>query len=183
MPLSQGIGICLSYVFALRINRHRTRLLSMSQRARSAAGVGLTALLLFGAAAPAQAALSEGRAPPAGGSRLLTLAQAPPAPGPNVEANIAQLHQRLMITPAQESQFQAFANAMRQNARMMPAAPPSPNVNAVEGLRTEIELTQQYLNSLKRMLPALQALYAVLTPGQRQAADQAFRQGPGGPGQ
>jgi periplasmic protein CpxP/Spy len=155
----------------------------MSQQAGSAAGLGLTALLLFGAAASALAALSEGRAPPAGRWRPLTLVQAPPAAGPNVEANIGQLHQRLMITPAQESQFQAFANVMRQNARMMPAAPPTPNVNAVEGLHTEIELTQQYLNGLKRMLPALQALYAVLTPEQRQAADQAFRQGPGGPGE
>jgi periplasmic protein CpxP/Spy len=155
----------------------------MSQRAESAARVALTALLLFGVAASAQAALSEGRPPPMGGSRLLTLAQAPPAPGPSVEANIAQLHQRLMITPAQEAQFQAFANVMRQNARMMPGAPPSTNINAVQGLRLEIGLAQQYLDGLKRMLPELQALYAVLTPAQRQAADQTFRQGPSGPGQ
>ncbi len=32
---------------------------------------------------------------------------------------------------------------------------------------------------MKRMLPALQALYATLSPAQRQAADAVFRQGPG----
>jgi hypothetical protein len=156
-----------------------TRLLAMSRIAVLAAEIGLTAALLLGAAALAQAALSEGGAPPAGGPRPLMLAQAPAAPGPSVEANIAQLRQRVMITPAQEPQFAALADVVRQNARMMPAAPPSPNLGAVDGLRLEIQFTQQALDGMKRMLPALQALYAVLTPAQRQAADQVFRQGPG----
>jgi hypothetical protein len=36
------------------------------------------------------------------------------------------------------------------------------------------------LAGLKKLLPALEALYASLSPAQRQAADSAFRQGPGG---
>ena len=40
---------------------------------------------------------------------LLVQAQ-PPAQPQNVEANIASLHQRLQITPAQEAQFNAVAN-------------------------------------------------------------------------
>src|SRR5579871_6281376 len=83
------------------------------------------------------------------------------------------------MTPAQEPQFSALANIMRQNARMMPAGPPPANLNAVDGLRLAIQYGQQEIDGMRRMLPALQALYAVLTPAQRQAADQAFRQGPG----
>lgn len=100
-------------------------------------------------------------------------------PGPNVETNLAQLHQRLAIVPAQEPLFAAFANIMRENARAMPAAPPPGNPNAVEALRLAIHYEQQDLDGMRRLLPALQALYASLSPTQRRTADQVFRQGPG----
>ncbi len=110
---------------------------------------------------------------------LLLPAQAPP-PAPNIEANIAQLHQRLQITPAQEPRFEALANVMRQNARMMPNAPPPTNLDPIQGLRFAIQTGEQELVGLKRMLPPLQALYASLSPMQQRTADQVFRQGPGG---
>src|SRR6201993_5654073 len=56
---------------------------------------------------------------------LLAQAQ-PPAQPPNVEANIATLRQRLQITPAQEGQFNAVANVMRENARAEAGAPQPP---------------------------------------------------------
>jgi LTXXQ motif family protein len=102
-----------------------------------------------------------------------------PAPAPNIEANLAQLHQRLQITPAQEPRFEALANVMRQNARMMPNAPPPANPNPVQGLRFAIQAGEQELAGLKRMLPALEGLYASLSPIQQRTADQVFRQGPG----
>jgi hypothetical protein len=101
-----------------------------------------------------------------------------PAPAPNIEANIAQLHQRLQIAPAQEPRFEALANVMRQNARMMPNAPPT-NLDPIQGLRFAIQTGEQELAGLKRMLPPLQALYASLSPTQQRIADQVFRQGPG----
>ena len=102
-----------------------------------------------------------------------------PASAPNIEANIAQLHQRLQITPTQEPRFEALANVMRQNARMMPNAPPPTNLDPIQGLRFAIQTGEQELVGLKRLLPALQAFYASLSPAQRQIADQVFRQGPG----
>ena len=150
----------------------------MSRVAGLAVGAGLAALFSLNGAVLSRAALTEGGLAHSAGQRPLMLAQAPAAPAPNAEANIAQLRQRLGITPAQEPQFQAFANVMRENARVMPSAP-APNVNAVEGLRLAIRYGQQEIDGLKRMLPALQALYGVLSPAQRQAADQIFRQGPG----
>jgi hypothetical protein len=112
---------------------------------------------------------------------LLVQAQ-PPAQPQNVEANIASLHQRLQITPAQEAQFSAVANVMRQNARAEASAPQSPpaNASAVDQLRAEIQYDEVELAGMKRLLPALEALYATLSPAQRQTGDVVFRQGPGG---
>ena len=106
----------------------------------------------------------------------------PPAQPPNVEANIASLHQRLQITPAQEAQFNAVANVMRQNARTEASAPHAPpaNASAVDFLRAEIQYGETELAGMRRFLPALEAPYATLSPAQRQTADAIFRQGPGG---
>jgi hypothetical protein len=112
---------------------------------------------------------------------LLAQAQ-PPAQPQNVEANITTLHQRLQITPAQEGQFNTVANVMRQNARAEASAPQAPpaNAGAVDQLRAEIQYDEVELSGMKRLLPALEALYATLSPAQRQTADAIFRQGPGG---
>ena len=129
---------------------------------------------------PSVASFPSAASPP-----QLTLAQAQaPAPSPvqSIEANIASLHQRLQITPAQEAQFTALANVMRQNARAEASAPqaPPPNGSAVDYLRAEIQYDEMELAGLKRFLPALEALYATLSPMQKQAANAIFREGPGG---
>ena len=131
------------------------------------------------------ALLTIASVPSAASPPQLTFAQAAaPAPSPvqNIEANIASLHQRLQITPAQEPQFSALANVMRQNARAEAGAPqaPPPNASAVDYLRAEIQYDEMELAGLKRFLPALEALYATLSPTQKQAANAIFREGPGG---
>lgn len=138
------------------------------------AAVGLLGCAMIGASAQIAAA----GMPP---GNLLVQAQ-PPAQPPNVEANIASLHQRLQITTAQEAQFNAVANVMRQNARTEASAPHAPpaNASAVDFLRAEIQYGETELAGMKRFLPALEALYATLSPAQRQTADAIFRQGPGG---
>jgi hypothetical protein len=116
-------------------------------------------------------------------SAQVLLAQAQPAAPPqNIETNIATLHQRLQITPAQEPQFNAVANVMRENARAEAAAPQQPpaGATAIDDLRAYIRYSEVELAGLKTMLPALEALYATLSPTQKRAADAAFRQGPGG---
>jgi periplasmic protein CpxP/Spy len=119
----------------------------------------------------------------AGALPQVLLAQAqPPAQPQNVEANISILHQRLQITPAQEAQFNAVANIMRENARMEANAPqqPAAGATAVDDLRAYIRYSEVELAGLKKMLPPLEALYATLSPTQKRAADAAFREGPGG---
>ena len=112
------------------------------------------------------------------------LAQARPntQPAPNVEANISSLHQKLQITPPQEAQFAAVASVMRENASAEGSAPHQPpaNATAVDDLRAYIQYNEVELAGLKRLLPALDALYATLSPVQKKTADMVFRQGPGG---
>jgi protein CpxP len=113
----------------------------------------------------------------------ILVAQAQPAASPqNVEGNIATLHQRLQITPAQEAQFNAVANVMRENARAEAGAPQQPpaGATAIDDLRAYIRYSEVELAGLKKMLPALEALYATLSPTQKRAADATFRQEPGG---
>ena len=120
----------------------------------------------------------------AGTPVTVLLAQAQPSPQPpqNVEANIASLHQRLQITPAQEPPFNAVANVMRENARAEASAPAQPpaNATAVDDLRAFIRYSEVELAGYKRLLPALEALYATMSPTQRRTADAIFREGPPG---
>jgi hypothetical protein len=138
----------------------------------------LVALILpSAAAAPSDGAVSQELRPV-----LLAQARPNPQPAPNVEANISILHQKLQITPAQEAQFSAVANVMRENARAEASAPRQPpaNATAVDDLRAYIQYGEVELADLKRLLPALEALYSTLSPTQKKTADAVFRQGPGG---
>jgi protein CpxP len=148
-----------------------THLVTWSNRLLVIAG------LLVTAAQYAAAEQLRSAAPP------VLLAQAQPAqPRQNIETNIAELRKKLQITPAQEAQFNGVAGVMRDNARLEVSAPQQPpaNATAVDDLRAYIKYSELELQGLKKMLPALEALYAALTPAQRKTADTVFRQGPGG---
>jgi hypothetical protein len=155
---------------------------SLSRRALLAGTAGalllrFAAVGLLGCAMIAASTQIAGAGTPA----QVLLAQAQPA-APNVEVNIATLHQRLQITPAQEAQFNAVANVMRENARAEAGAPQQPpaGATAIDDLRAYIRYSEVELAGWKKMLPALEALYATLSPTQKKAADAVFREGPGG---
>jgi hypothetical protein len=150
----------------------------MSQNSSRSVVAGLLTGWLIIVGSPA--GMAGGQPPTVSG---VVLAQARPnPPPPNIEASITSLHQRLQITPAQEAPFGAVANAIRANARAEATAPhqPAANASAVDELRAEIQYDEMELAGLKKLLPALEALYASLSPAQKQAADMAFSQGPGG---
>ena len=117
------------------------------------------------------------------GNGAVLLAQAQSVrPPQSVEASIAELHRTLQITAAQEPHFNNVANVMRENARAEASAPQQPpaNATAVDDLRAFIRYSEVELAGLRKMLPALEGLYAALSPGQKKIADTVFRQGPGG---
>ncbi|HBZ68702.1 MAG TPA: hypothetical protein DEP35_02705 [Deltaproteobacteria bacterium] len=130
----------------------------------------------------AQAAPPEG-APPAGAPP-----EGAPPPPPSrgrrsnedrVEERIKDLHQKLKITPAQESQWNAFAQVMRDNAHAIDAAlkERSENLhamNAVEDLRSYQKLADAHAEGLKKLVPAFEALYNTMSADQKKTADAVF---------
>lgn len=96
----------------------------------------------------------------------------------DVQRSIDALHQRLRITPAQEPAFRAVAEAMQEHAqdmRRLPRPPRTSRVSVVEGMRLELRYSEAQVKGLRRMVPALEALYARLSPRQRREADAFFR--------
>jgi protein CpxP len=95
------------------------------------------------------------------------------------EAYIKQLHDRLKITPAQESQWSAVAQAMRDNATAIRSLVAQrqqnrSNMTAVDDLRSYEEITETHLAGVKKLIPAFQALYDTMSPEQKKNADAAF---------
>lgn len=154
-----------------------SRRVTCGGRLRALAGVLGVALV----ATSSQSGLA-GRQQDAGPRVLLAQARPATTPAQNVEANISGLHQKLQITAAQEAQFNTVANVMRDNARSEASAPQRPpaNATAVDDLRLYIQYSELELAGLKKLLPALDALYSTLSPAQKKTADAIFRQGPGG---
>lgn len=120
------------------------------------------------------------------GPRSAPQREAEPAPAPGAsdqegEGQIAELRSRLKITPAQQPQFDAFAQVMRQNAQEMEklaAQQPRGKPNAVEAVRAAQKVAQEDAEGLGRLLPKLEALYGTLSEQQKRAADQLFASGP-----
>jgi periplasmic protein CpxP/Spy len=102
------------------------------------------------------------------------------AKGESVEQRITQLHADLKVTPAQESQWNAVAQAMRDNAANMERlvakkhqqAPQ--NMTALDDLQTYQEFTQQHLDGLKNLTSAFKSLYESMPDPQKKNADQVF---------
>ncbi len=97
-----------------------------------------------------------------------------------VERHIADLKRRLQITPAEASQWDAFAGAMRENGRRMAglyaarAARPA-GTKATDDLHSYAELTRAHYEDMQRLVPAFEALYAVMPPAQQAVADKMFQ--------
>ena len=118
--------------------------------------------------------------------------QAPPRgdfrPERGIQHRLQRLHERLAITPAQQPQWEAVVAALRENAVAMRGNPSwqavrSGRLSAPQELRAVSDLAQQRADAMQRMVPPVDALYAALSPEQRQIADKAIdkamRRGPG----
>lgn len=149
--------------------------------ARHAAEIGVAVALIVLPLGTVSAQARVGDGP------TLQLAQGGPgrggaAPGqqPGGGDATADLKRQLKITPQQEPQFNAFAEAMRNNDQQIDALmrqQGAGNPNAVEGLRRAQQLAEAQANGLKQLLPPLQALYDSLSDPQKKIADQVL----GGP--
>jgi periplasmic protein CpxP/Spy len=99
-------------------------------------------------------------------------------PGRHIDGRIAYLKTELKITDAQQAQFDAVANAMRDNAKAMH--------DAFQGLRGDRSQPQTALSRMEvrakfaqlradgeaKMLAAFRPLYQAMSPDQQKAADE-----------
>ena len=155
----------------------------------------LTTLGLVGPAHAASTILGQGAsvAPDTTVLAEATTPEVPPAPSQNpsketarsgshddrVETRIKELHRKLKITAAQESQWNAFAEVMRDNAEAVDAVlkERSENLhamNAVEDLRSYQRLADAHADGLKKLVPAFEALYNTMSDDQKKNADAEF---------
>ncbi len=97
-----------------------------------------------------------------------------------VEARIKQLHAQLGITPAEQAQWEQFAQTMRDNARemdqvVMQRAQQFPSMNAVQDMQSYEEIAAAHVQHLQKLIPAFQSLYDSMSPEQKSRADEVFR--------
>jgi periplasmic protein CpxP/Spy len=97
-----------------------------------------------------------------------------------VEAHIKQLHAQLHITAAEDPQWKAFADVMRENAQAIGDAAAQrvqqlPTMTAVQDLQSFEQLTEAHVQRLQKLIPAFETLYDSMSPQQKQLADRVFR--------
>jgi hypothetical protein len=101
-----------------------------------------------------------------------------------VERRIADLHAQLKITDQQAKQWDAFSQTMRDNARkadqaFRERAQKLPTMSAPDAMKSYADLTETHADNMKKLASSFSDLYDVLSPQQKQLADQMYRH-PGG---
>lgn len=150
-----------------------------------AAALVIGTLVAGGLAAPVSAAtVYTSTAPSTHTAAATTQAPAPTYRGWSVEQRAQQrlmeLRNTLGITAREQPAWNQFADTALGNARNLDQLyrqrPESlPTMNAVENMRSFGQIQSQQAANIQRALPSFENLYAELTPAQRQAADQMFR--------
>ncbi len=103
----------------------------------------------------------------------------------SVDQNLESLRSRLAITPAQESGWQAFTSAVRQQTEQMQALTGKmrqPGANAPQRLTQVAQVMQQRAAGMAAVAQAMTRLYADLDENQRAIVDDAFPASPPSPG-
>jgi hypothetical protein len=142
-------------------------------------GAAFTAAMVLGAALymlPAQA-IAQASAAPA------TPAAAPAATKPSksdrVEARIKSLHDQLKITAAQEPQWTAVAEVMRDNAATMSGLvrdreKQEATLTAIDDLKSYQAVAEAHAADVQKLIPPFQTLYAEMSDAQKKNADTVF---------
>ncbi len=99
----------------------------------------------------------------------------------DLEARIAKLHDQLHVTDAQTADWNAVAQIMRDNrtaihdlasAKHAQAA----TMSAVDDLNAYAEIAAKHAELTHKLAASFETFYGTLSPDQKKAADDAFRQ-------
>lgn len=95
-----------------------------------------------------------------------------------VEDRIKSLHDQLMITAAQEPQWNAVAQAMRDGSQSMEAAIKqrieARGASAVDELKAYEAIADAHAQEVQKLIPPFQALYDAMSDDQKKTADTLF---------
>ncbi len=93
-----------------------------------------------------------------------------------VEKHIADLHGKLKITAAEESQWAAVAQAMRDNANQLDQAieKREANATAIADLNAYGDVVQAHADGIKNLAKVFSPLYASMPDDQKKVADEVF---------
>jgi len=112
-------------------------------------------------------------------SAMSSRADAAVAHEDTIDQRISSLHAELKITPAEESDWQAVATTMRDNAAAMDKlasdkAASATTMTAVEDLQTYQQFAQAHVEHLKKLTAAFETLYKAMPAEQKKIADEVF---------
>lgn len=97
----------------------------------------------------------------------------------HVDQRITYLHSALKITPAQETQWNAFADVMRSNNQTMTQLfeqrKENAQRNALDDMKQYAQISQAHADGMQKLVAAFEPLYNSLSPEQKTLADNAFR--------
>jgi periplasmic protein CpxP/Spy len=93
---------------------------------------------------------------------------------------LAQLHERLAITPNEEPAWSSFARTSMENARRIDdmfreRAERVSTMDAAQNLRSWANIQTAESQDFQQLVPTFDTLYQALTPQQRQMADNLVR--------
>ena len=102
------------------------------------------------------------------------------SPAERIERHIAHLHAQLQITPAQQAQWDQFAQVMRDNANAMgqivdQRGAKFATMNAAENMQSYVTIAQQHARDTEKLAAAFQTLYEAMSDAQKKNADSFFR--------
>ena len=153
---------------------------SFSASLRVAVAVSAVLALAPAASVQAQSMMGPHSTQAGEGSRVAEHAGRAEQRAETIEQRIATLHTELKITPAQEAQWQAVAQVMRDNATSMEklatdkASQSQTEMTAVEDLQTYEQFAQAHVDGLKKLVASFQTLYDAMPQSQKKLADQVF---------
>jgi protein CpxP len=167
---------------------------SFTHPAARAATAAVTLLGIVAFASPLYAA-TGGQSPAAAKSsaprEMLADASSPTAMAPaaadaeiassdRVEARIKELHKRLNITTAQDSQWNDLAQVMRDNAKAMvdlqqQQSADTGSMNAVDVVKSYGAVIEAHEAGMKKFIPSFETLYSSMSDDQKKTADSLFR--------
>lgn len=132
----------------------------------------LAATMLVGATMAQTSAPAAASAPAASGS-------AAPSAESRVDHQIKRLHDKLKITSAEETQWGAVAQAMRDNATdldglIQKRAGSAETATAIDDLNAYGAIAQAHADGVKKLSAAFAPLYASFSDDQKKLADVAF---------